>query len=195
MPEARKATAADVDAIAAALARAFEDDPLMDYIFPARARLDRVTRFFAYELRATFLGYDEVWTTGDCRGAAVWAPPDKWRLPIRKALRGVPTMLRVLGARVAPALRAQSTVARAHPPGPHYYLASLGTDPAYQGTGVGSTVLTPVLDRCDREGIGAYLESSKEKNLPFYSRQGFEVTRELPLPGGPSVWLMWREPR
>src|SRR5687768_5124656 len=135
MPEARKATAADVDAIAAALARAFEDDPLMDYLFPLRDRIGRLTRFFASDLRSVHLAHDEVWTTQDCAGAALWAPPGKWRRSVREALRGAPTMLRVVGARLGPALRALSTIERAHPPGPHYYLAGLGTDPARQGTG------------------------------------------------------------
>ena len=57
-------------------------------------------------------------------------------------------------------------------------------------------LLKPVLDRCDDEGLGAYLESSKEENIAFYNRQGFELTRRLDLPAGcPPVWAMWREPR
>ena len=66
--------------------------------------------------------------------------------------------------------------------------------PVAQGRGLGSSVLAPVLGRCDDEGLGAYLESSKEENLAFYSRHGFEVTEEVQLPGGPPVWLMWRDP-
>lgn len=196
MPEARKATAADVDAVATTLARAFEADPFMEFVFPERRRLERLTRFFTTEITSVYLRHDEAWTTDDRLGAALWAPPDKWRRSTREILRSVPKTLRILGTRVGPALRALGTIEHAHPPGPHYYLAGLGTDPDHQGTGVGSAVLTPVLDRCDREGLGAYLESSKEKNVPFYNRHGFEVTRELRLPGGgPSVWLMWREPR
>jgi hypothetical protein len=53
-----------------------------------------------------------------------------------------------------------------------------------------------VLDHCDDEGLPAYLESSKERNVPFYSRHGFKVVKEVPIPGGgPKIWTMWREPR
>ena len=54
----------------------------------------------------------------------------------------------------------------------------------------------PPMPRCDAEGLPAYLESSKERNVPYYERFGFRVTRELAMPGRgcPPVWLMWRDP-
>jgi hypothetical protein len=54
--------------------------------------------------------------------------------------------------------------------------------------------MQPVLDTCDAEGIGAYLESSKESNVPFYERHGFRVTGEIVIPDGPTLWAMWRDP-
>ena len=71
----------------------------------------------------------------------------------------------------------------------------LGTDPAAQGRGLGSAVLRPVLEQCDRDGVGAFLESSKERNIDFYARHGFRVTSEIRLPRGPLMWQMWRDPR
>ena len=83
-----------------------------------------------------------------------------------------------------------------HPSGPpHYYLAVLGTDPAQQGQGLGSALLAPVLERCDADGVGAFLESSKERNLAFYGRHRFEVVGDYQVPDGPKLWFMWREPR
>jgi hypothetical protein len=53
----------------------------------------------------------------------------------------------------------------------------------------------PALELCDRDGVPAYLEASKEDNVPFYARHGFRVTREIKLPRGPIMYAMWREPR
>ncbi len=196
-PAVRKATLADIDALSEALARAFDDDPIWNHLFPTRRRHERARAFVAYELKHHYLGQDETWTTTEgVRGAAVWMPPNTWRQTNLDTVRSLPTMLQVLGSRLPAAARAVSVIDGAHPPGEHYYLSILGTDPTYQGQGVGSACLEPVLARCDEQGIGAYLESSKEKNIPFYNRHGFEVTRELRLPNnGPSLWLMWRDPR
>ena len=85
-------------------------------------------------------------------------------------------------------------LAEVHPSEPHWYLEGLGTHPDWQRRGVASAVLAPILQRCDDEGLPAYLETQKESNVPFYRRHGFEVTATHQLSnGGPNVWLMWRE--
>ena len=58
-----------------------------------------------------------------------------------------------------------------------------------------SRSLAEVLDRCDDEGIPAYLEASTERSRALYLRHGFEVLNEIRMPGdGPPMWRMWREP-
>jgi GNAT superfamily N-acetyltransferase len=91
-------------------------------------------------------------------------------------------------------LRGMHEVEKRHPKKPHYYLSILGVDPPHQGSGRGSALLAPMLRRCDTEGVGAYLETGTERNVRFYSRHGFRVTDEVPLPEGPPMWLMWRDP-
>ena len=59
----------------------------------------------------------------------------------------------------------------------------------------GGSLMTPVLERCDRAGLGAYLESSKPENLPYYERFGFRVTGQFDMPKGPPMWPMWRDPQ
>lgn len=197
MTPVRKATYADVRPVSVTLAKAFEDDPVMEWLIPSagRNRFERLRQFFALDMKAWNLRHDETWTTPDYRGGAIWAPPGKWKLSVADIVKSTPAMARILGRRLPLALRGLNEIERRHPREPHYYLAVLGTEPAQQGKGIGGALLAPVLDRCDQEGVGAYLESSKEKNVPYYRRFGFEVTEELPLPKGPPIWLMWRQPR
>ena len=92
-------------------------------------------------------------------------------------------VLPYVAANLRTTLRLLSLVEAKHPHEPHWYLASLGTAVDQQGKGMGGALMRPVLEHCDAEGIPCYLESSKERNLPFYRRHGFEVVEEVPLPG------------
>lgn len=192
----RRATTTDTPAVARSLARAFFDDPAITWLFPAdSSRIEQAEKFFELSMVSLHLPHNEVWTTDSLVAAALWAPPGEWRTPLGTLLRNGPRLGRLLGRRVALALRGLSSMEAHHPRWPHWYLAILGTDPEWQGKGLGSAVMSPVLQRCDETGVGAYLESSKESNVPYYRRHGFEVVEELYLPSGPPLWLMWRAPR
>jgi ribosomal protein S18 acetylase RimI-like enzyme len=182
--------------MSATLARAFDDDPVMTWFFPHEVRRRRrLPRFMAAMTRIAALPHGAVYTTDSHQGAALWSPPGTWKTTLSGQVRLAPAMVGLLGARLPLALRTFSLIERDHPHEPHWYLMMLGTDPPDQGKGVGSALMAPVLDRCDHEGLPAYLESSRESNIAFYRRHGFEVYRQVDLPGGPSMWPMWRDPR
>lgn len=79
----------------------------------------------------------------------------------------------------------------------HAYLWVVGTSPSVQGRGVGSKVMRKMLRRLDEERMPAYLETSSERNVPFYQRLGFEKVRRLDIDDDecPPMWAMWRVPR
>lgn len=92
-------------------------------------------------------------------------------------------------------LRAIETLESKHPKEHHFYLPLAGVSPEKQGQGIGTTLLTPFLERCDRDVIPAYLEASSPTNRRLYERHGFEVTEEFRLAeDAPPQWRMWREP-
>jgi GNAT superfamily N-acetyltransferase len=197
-PVPRRAQRADLPALERMLARAFHDDPVACWSSPReRPRPRMLERFHGTRLRQA-IAAEEVWTEPELRGAAIWLPPDRWRTTLREDLQLARSMLAPGLLRRAPLVLTGFVreVELRHPSSPpHWYLAVLGTEPAAQGRGIGSALLAPVLERCDADGVGAYLESSKERNTAFYARHGFRVTRELRLPRGPRMWAMWRDPR
>lgn len=195
-PAARRATSADVPALSRTLQKAFIDDPVKAHLFGGRAVPGhKAVRFF--EAFATVqLRHGHVYVTDDCEAAALWAPPGHWELPLSDVIRWSPRFVGVFGARLVSNLLLLAQVERAHPAEPHYYLEFVGTDPAHRGKGFGAAVIEPVLERADTEGVGCYLENSKETNIAFYARFGFEVRETLAIrKGGPPLWLMWRDPR
>jgi ribosomal protein S18 acetylase RimI-like enzyme len=193
----RKANRNDVTPLASTLAQAFQDDPVMRWLLPhPDTPLRRLPGMFAMELTCLYLPHDEVYTTRDLAGAAMWAPPGGWRTPPSSLLRAIPRLVWTLRGRTAAAVRCVAAIERMHPEEPHWYLSVVGTEPSRRHEGIGSALLAPVLARCDRDDIGAYLESSNKDNLVFYRHLGFEVTGSIDLPdGGPQVWPMWRPPR
>jgi ribosomal protein S18 acetylase RimI-like enzyme len=190
----------DLKQTSAMMARAFDDDPLMMWIFPdERMRCRRLPAFFEASMRTTGLRYagtEVVVTGGTVAGCATWLPPEAWMPSVWQQLIALPGYIRTLGSRLAVASESYNVMLRVHPHQPHWYLGGIGTDPPLQGTGIGTELMRSRLARCDAAGMPAYLESSKERNVPFYERHGFTVTRELKIPaGGPLLWLMWRDPQ
>jgi ribosomal protein S18 acetylase RimI-like enzyme len=196
-PAIRRATAQDIPALARMLARAFYDDPVATWAWrPDSLRLRALERFQAARMRQLIDG-EEVWASDDLACAALWAAPGRWHMSLRETADLVPAFLHPsLFVRMPLVAVGWEKLERSHPRRPpHYYLAVLGTDPDAQGRGLGSAVLGGVLEQCDRDGVGAYLESSKERNIDFYARHGFRVQEEITLLRGPKMWKMWRDPR
>ena len=191
----RKATERDIPAMADTLARAFHDDPIVDWVFRDQGtRPKYARRFFAGRARV-LIPQREIYIAEDTAAVAMWARPDEWRDPPLQALKELAVLVPGVGLRAGRVVRGLVQVESRHPKPPHWYLAVLGTDPDRQGEGLASSLLRTVLEECDRDEVPAYLETGKERNVGFYTRHGFKVTEELQLPKGPPIWFMWREPR
>ena len=195
--QVRKAVRDDVPQLALALARAFDGDPPMRWFLPDDGRRVELARLmFDVMLRRVHLARDACYTTDDVVGGALWVPPGRWRLSVAQQLRILPSMLRVFGRGLSRAQRGLAVMDSRHPRKPHYYLDSLGVEPEWQGRGLGSALMQPILERCDRERMPAYLNAGSPRSRDLYLRHGFHVTEEFRLPeGGPSLWRMWREPQ
>ena len=194
MHEVRPARPDDARQLADMLARAFASDPVSCYLFPDPARrASSLRRFFGVQLRRSYLVRGEVWVEQALQGAALWIPPS----PPRPGLSEVAVQLGLVGVfrrHLGVARRLARLLASRHPRAVHYYLGTLGTEPACQRRGIASALLAPVLARCDATGIPVYLESSREENVRFYEARGFGVIETVDVPGGPRLWLMWRAP-
>ncbi|MGP4006276.1 GNAT family N-acetyltransferase [Streptomyces sp. 4N124] len=194
----RTAGEGDRDLVVRLLDEAFQDDPVSSWIFPG-ATYRRTTHS---KLMAAFtdvvLAEGRIDVTEDGTACALWlsvpaADPadahadDGEAAQVREAVD--PDNERVeliarLTAEIHPSDRA------------HAYLWMIGVAPGHQGKGLGTGLIAATLDRCDREGLPAYLEASNARSRGLYERLGFEFTgRALDLPDGPRMWPMWREPR
>jgi GNAT superfamily N-acetyltransferase len=191
-----RASSNEVPAMAGVLARAFHDDPAFSWVLRADPRRMKILeQGFELFLSRIWLEQEETYTTAGTVAVAVWERPDEWKVPVSRQLRMLPAMVKVFGRHLPRVLRALLVLEGKHPRDPHYYLAFIGVDPEWQGRGLGSAVLAPVLERCDDERMPAFLEASTPRNRALYERHGFAVTEEFSLGGGaPPQWRMWRTP-
>lgn len=191
-PNAREARPDERRSVCDVLGRAFLDDPVAEYLFPdVRTRADRYARFAGLAIDA-FGETGLVMTEPAIRSAAIWQAPGPAPLGFGRRLRVLAKLFGLTRSGIRRAARLGELMSRHHLREPHWYLAVLGTDPDAQRCGLASAILGPVLERCDRERMPAYLESSKAANIPFYAKHGFEVVDELKIPDGPSLWPMVR---
>ena len=82
-----------------------------------------------------------------------------------------------------------------HPQEAHWYLPLIGVDPAQQGKGIGSALLSHVLNVCDGQKVLAYLEATSPRNVPLYERHGFEAVGGIQAADSPRIIAMLRKPR
>jgi ribosomal protein S18 acetylase RimI-like enzyme len=197
--DVRPAQNADVGALSQTLARAFHDDPVMMWMVPDDRQRERgLPRLWATMMRHHYLaggGVEIATRSGEVGAAAAWDPPGRRQTRLSE-LRMLPGLLMAFGPRLMGAQAVADMMKEVHPREPHWYLFAIGSDPTVRGAGFGQALMRSRLDRVDAEHAPAYLESSKEQNVPYYTRFGFEVTGEIKVPkGGPSLWPMWRTPR
>lgn len=188
----REAEVAELAQVSATLADALAADPIYGWLLPGERRLRRLRRLFAVELEYYVFPSGRVFTTDDFRGANLELPPGGWEMAV--PLSGAVSLLRVFGRRLSRASRLQKFFERNHLQEPHYYVRALGVATRYQGRGLGTALLRRTLDRCDQEGVPAYLEASTERSAALYERLGFVHLGELRVPDGPRFWPMRRPP-
>jgi GNAT superfamily N-acetyltransferase len=189
----REGGTTDVPQLISALAAAFEEDPVFRWLLPKESqRFPRLLRFFELELRHVVLPVGRVLTAAQCVGASLELPPSSWRMPLGAQIAHGPAFLRAFGARLPRAMALLTLMERRHIREPHYYIPYVGVAPDAQGQGLGTALLRPTLDRCDREGLPAYLEATSERNAALYERLGFERRGELRLGRSPPLWPMLR---
>lgn len=174
------------------LAKAFEADPVARWLFPHHESYRDDFRSFAEAFAGLSIEAGAATEAGGFAGVSLWIPPG--------LEADEENLLAVLEAAV-PAGRQAALWAvleqmdRFHPHESHWYLPLLGVSPGNQGQGLGSALLESALERCDLEGLPAYLESSNAANLSLYLRHGFETVGQIRVPSAPPLYPMIRRPR
>ncbi|MFJ2306087.1 GNAT family N-acetyltransferase [Streptomyces sp. NPDC087787] len=204
----RAAGEGDRELVVRLLDEAFQDDPVSGWVFPEREYRRRTHHRLMAAFTDIVLAEGRIDVTEDSTACALWlsmpaaggdGPDGGGGGGGSEEADDADDAVR-LRESVDPANPRVEEIARlmadSHPADrAHEYLWMIGVAPSHQGEGLGGALVQHVLDRCDREGLPAYLEASSERSTKLYERLGFTFAdHTLDLPDGPRMWPMWREP-
>ncbi|MFF2372296.1 GNAT family N-acetyltransferase [Agromyces sp. NPDC058110] len=193
----RRATEADVPAIAETLALAFADDPVWGPILrgPDGTR-DHLVPFWTPFVEGA-LPHDRVWVVDDGASVAVWLPAGVDEMSEAQSARVRAIVEETLDARQVAAfdeIMLRFDANHPHDAPPHVYLSLLATHPSRRGEGLAQQLLARNLGEFASLGLAAYLESTNPANDRRYERAGFRVVGGFasPLDEASPITTMWR---
>ena len=192
---------AQVKAAGGVLGRALQDDPVSIFDIPDEEKRHAVIKYVFQMTSCLGVKHGETHATSpNLEGVAVWLPyinkEYKLIMDIGCLLKAkVYKMGREASKRIKPIEQHSTMVHREFAPGDHWYLQTLGVEPAHQGKGYGSLLMEYMLEKIDNTNpLPVFLETSTEINVKFYKRFGFEVVREGIIPDtGVEQWYLLRD--
>jgi ribosomal protein S18 acetylase RimI-like enzyme len=178
----RRGTENDKQLVIDILQKAFDDNKSVNYVVRQDDnRLARIRGLMEYSFNICN-AFGEVWISEDNQACALILFPDKKRTSFRTLLWDLKLALSVIGIdRVNAVLKRESMIKSNHPKSPIAYLWFIGVNPKLQSKGIGSSFIREVIAECERKKRPIYLETSMERNIPFYKKFGFEIFQSLNL--------------
>ncbi|HNP08180.1 MAG TPA: GNAT family N-acetyltransferase [Cyclobacteriaceae bacterium] len=176
----RKGSESDKNLVVDILSKSFLDNKSTNYVVKQdHKREDRIRRLVEYSFYQCIY-FGEVLISDNNKGCALIMIPSQKRFSIRAIFWDIKLALSAIGlTRVLKVMKREKIVKTHHPNDKVCYLWFIGVDPLYQNEGTGSKLLMEILDKYDKRGMPIYLETSVDRNLPWYKRFGFEIFNSI----------------
>lgn len=191
-PEVRTATDEDRQAVIDVITLAFSTDPMARWAYPDPAIYLAAMPETIEAFGGGGFAHGTVHLADDGAAAAMWLPPgiesDSERLAALSEQHTPPERLPEM-------MQVFERMSIYHPQEPCWFLPLIGVDPVRQGCGYGSALLRHAVERCDRDNVAAYLESSNPRNIPLYERHGFKSLGKIQVGSSPTLVPMLRRPQ
>ncbi len=183
------------------LANAFWNYPLNRYFYPDDTEQKRMTvSGFRSVVKRSVL-YGEAYSTSDyMEGVVLWLPSKQLDMNIWQRFRSgdiAKEMKESRGAkkRVRTFYRYTRMLHGQLVPDEHMFLWVIGVAPEFQGNGLSSRLMKPMLSRLDEQNLPCFVETHAENNVPLYQHFGFKIVDESIIPGASlQHWALLREP-
>ncbi len=176
----KRAEKSDRDTIVDILVKSFTDNKSVNYIIKQdEKRGVRLRRLMEYSHDVCKL-YGDVFITDDKTGCALVVKPDMKKTSLNSVLLDAKFVVGCLGlSNLKKAMSREAKIKSQHPEGYLYYVWFIGVDPAKQHKGIGSQLLNEVIAEGGKESRTICLETSTQKNIPWYQSFGFKIYNEM----------------
>lgn len=176
----KKANYKDKPLVVDILSASFKDNKSVNYILAqAGNREMRLRRLMAYSFDVCYL-FGNVFLSDDQKAAALIIYPDKKRTTLKSTWLDLKFAIQCLGIfNLFKAIRRESAIKKVHPAIPFSYLWFIGVKPDNQNAGAGTVLLEEILFYSRNQNRPVVLETSTERNLPWYKKNKFDIYAEL----------------
>lgn len=158
------------------LSASFRNNPSVNYIVKQDFRTDdRIRSLMNYSFDVCHR-FGNIWISEDEKACALVLCPDTKRTSLNTLLWDLKLAYSAIGLeRISTALGRESRIKSFYPTNQMVYLWFIGVSPEVQGQGIGTKLLREVIDHAAQLDRPVYLETSVQRNLPWYRSFGFET--------------------
>lgn len=187
-----RATKNDKELVVNILLTSFADNKSVNYLVKQDKKMIlRLQILMEYSFDTCYL-FGEILLSDDRKGCALILMPDRKRTTLKSILLDARLIVFCMGIRNAiKAMKREKIIKRIHPEGLIYYLWFIGVNPDEQNKGIGSNLLKDLINEAVFQKRNICLETSTEKNIPWYKKNGFTIYKELDF--GYKLFCMKRE--
>jgi len=199
-----KLTSDDVKKACVVAGNAFQDDPVMVFVYPDEEERKQNAQYGFYTLYNYSIKHGLAYATSEnLEGITLWLPPDKvyhstWtmmRYGGFYTMRKVGLKLKVM-KRTMMVFNYEEERHKHLVPYDHWYFQNIAVKPEEQGKGYGGLLISTMLKTIESEGLPVYVDTNTEKNVSIYQKYGFEIIEHGIIPETPiPLWCMLRKPK
>lgn len=178
----KEATLADKTKIVSILTDAFDDNSSVNYIVKQdEKRIERIKSLMDYSYEMC-VKYGKVYLSDSENACALVLFPELKKDNFWTISKDVELIAKSIGfSNILKALKRESLIKKAQLKNNIYYLWFIGVDSANQNQGIGSELLNGLVNEAKQMGRTVCLETSTERNIPWYKKNGFEIYNKVDL--------------
>lgn len=175
-----EATYSDKNTVVDILAQSFKDNKSVNYIVKQDAhREQRIKKLMDYSFDVC-KSFGRVVLSEKKEACALIVYPDKKKPTLKSIVWDLKLITNCIGITgVSKAMAREGRIKKLQPTEPLYYLWFIGVHPTLQNQGIGSVLLGEIIKDAETQNRKLCLETSTEKNIPWYEKFGFKIYNEL----------------